>query len=50
MVAIIRFLVNRGLLVNLVSLFLLGIGIYADFTINHETCPNVNMDVMYVDV
>ena len=42
MVAIIRFLVNRGLLVNLVSLFLLAIGIYAAFAINREAFPNVN--------
>ncbi|MCW8909614.1 MAG: efflux RND transporter permease subunit, partial [Gammaproteobacteria bacterium] len=49
MVTIIRFLVNRGLLVNLVSLFLLGIGIYAAFAINREAFPNVNMDRIQVD-
>ncbi|MDH5735812.1 MAG: efflux RND transporter permease subunit, partial [Gammaproteobacteria bacterium] len=48
--AIIRFLVTRGLLVNLVSIFLLGIGIYAAVTINREAFPNVNMDRIQVDV
>lgn len=49
MTAIIRFLVTRGLLVNLVSIFLLAIGIYAALTINREAFPNVNMDVIQVD-
>ena len=46
---IIHFLVNRSLLVNLVSLFLLGIGIYAAVTINREAFPNVNLDVIQVN-
>ena len=49
MIAIIRFLVTRGLVVNLVSLFLLGIGIFAALSINREAFPNVNMDRIQID-
>lgn len=50
MTAIIRFMVERGLVVTLVSLFILVIGIYASVKINREAFPNVNLDVIQVSV
>ncbi len=49
MQAIISFLVNRGLVVNLVSVFLLALGIYSMFSINREAFPNVNLDIIQID-
>lgn len=49
MKSIIRFLVYRGLIVNLISIFLVGIGLFAVFNINREAFPNVNLDQIYVD-
>lgn len=46
----IRFLVERSLLVNLVSLFLVAIGLYAAFNINREAFPNVNLDKVQIDM
>ena len=47
--AILRFLVERALVVNLVSIFLVVIGIYAMLNINREAFPNVNLDKVQVD-
>ncbi|MDH5649794.1 MAG: efflux RND transporter permease subunit [Gammaproteobacteria bacterium] len=45
-----RFLVERHLLVNLVSVFLVILGLYAMFAINREAFPNVNLDKIQVTV
>lgn len=45
----ISYLVSRGLLVNLVSIFLMAIGIYAAVDINREAFPNVELDRVQVD-
>ena len=47
--AIIRFLVERDLIVNLVSIFLLLLGTYAIMSINREAFPNVNLDRVQVN-
>ena len=47
--AILRFLVERALVVNLVSIFLVVIGIYAMMNINREAFPNVNFDTVQID-
>jgi len=49
MTAIIRFLVERRLVVNAVSLFLVLLGLYAAFKINREAFPNVNLDIIQID-
>jgi len=49
MTAIISFLVNRGLVVNLISVFLLALGIYSMVSINREAFPNVNLDIIQID-
>jgi multidrug efflux pump subunit AcrB len=46
----IRFLVERKLVINLVSIFLIAIGIYAAIAINREAFPNVNLDQIYIGV
>ncbi|MDH5393812.1 MAG: efflux RND transporter permease subunit [Gammaproteobacteria bacterium] len=43
------FLVERSLVVNLISVFLLVMGIYAIFSINREAFPNVNLDQVQVN-
>lgn len=48
MSAFINLLVQRGLVVNLISVFLLAIGIYAALNINREAFPDVNMDQVMV--
>ncbi|MDH3354421.1 MAG: efflux RND transporter permease subunit, partial [Chromatiales bacterium] len=48
MKAFINLLVQRGLVVNLISVFLLAIGIYAAVNINREAFPDVNMDQIMV--
>lgn len=50
MKTILRYLVERALVVNLVSLFLMAIGIYAMFDINREAFPNVNLDKIRIDI
>lgn len=51
MKAWIAFLVNRPLVVNLISLFLFAIGLYvALHEIQIEAFPNVNLDIIQVDV
>ncbi len=49
MSALIRYLVNRGLLVNLVSIFIGALGVYAAFSISREAFPNVNLDRIQID-
>lgn len=50
MKAVIHFLVYRGLVVNLVSIFLLALGLYSMVSINREAFPNVNLDLIQVNV
>ena len=47
---IIHFLVHRGLVVNLISIFLLAIGLYSMVSINREAFPNVNLDLIQIEV
>jgi len=47
--AILRFLVERSLVVNLVSIFLMALGTYAMLNINREAFPNVNLDKVQID-
>ena len=46
---IIQFLVNRPLIINMVSFFLLALGLYAMLEINREAFPNVNLDRIQID-
>ena len=41
---ILAFFVQRGLVVNLISIFILLLGLYAMTSINREAFPNVNLD------
>ncbi len=50
MTAIIRFMVERSLVVWLVSIFLIALGIFSMVKINREAFPNVNLDVVQVSV
>lgn len=51
MQAIIRFLVTRGLVVNLVSIFLVISGIFVAWQLMKvEAFPNVNLDIIQVDI
>ena len=47
---IFRFFVERALMVNLISIFLMSVGIYAIFDINREAFPNVNLDKIRIDI
>ena len=50
MTGILRFLVERSLVVNLISIFLVLLGLYtAFFLINREAFPNVNLDKIQID-
>ena len=50
MSAFIAFFVQRGLLVNLISIFLLAMGGYVAFAkIQIEALPNVNLDIIQID-
>ena len=50
MTAMIRFLVERPLVVNLVSIFLLVLGLVTSLSlINREAFPNVNLDKIQID-
>jgi multidrug efflux pump subunit AcrB len=44
MQALVRFMVERSLLINLISVFIVALGLYAMFTINREAFPNINLD------
>ncbi len=46
--AMMRFLVERALVVNLVSIMLILLGAYAALNINREAFPNVNLDQISV--
>ena len=50
MKSIFRFFVERALMVNLISIFLMAVGIYAIFDINREAFPNVNLDKIRIDI
>jgi len=41
---ILAFFVHRALIVNLISIFIILLGLYAMLTINREAFPNVNLD------
>ncbi|MDH5424620.1 MAG: efflux RND transporter permease subunit [Gammaproteobacteria bacterium] len=43
------FLIERGLVVNLISVFLLVMGVFAIYSINREAFPNVNLDKIQVN-
>lgn len=43
------FLVERSLVVNLISVFLIVMGLYAIFSINREAFPNVNLDQVQIN-
>ena len=47
--SMIRFLVNRPLVVNLISVFLVALGIFTMIEINREAFPNVNLDKIQID-
>jgi len=47
---IIRFLVEHSLIVNLVSIFLVLVGLYAALSINREAFPNVNLDRIQIEI
>lgn len=49
MTRVMRYLVEHSLTVNLVSIFLIAIGIYAAVNINREAFPNVNLDRISID-
>ncbi|HEX9627799.1 MAG TPA: efflux RND transporter permease subunit [Acidiferrobacterales bacterium] len=44
-----RFFVERGLMVNLISIFLVLLGLFAMVAINREAFPNVNLDLVQID-
>jgi multidrug efflux pump subunit AcrB len=46
---IIQFLVNRPLVINMISFFMLALGLYAMVEINREAFPNVNLDRIQID-
>ena len=46
---IIRFLVGRSLLINLIAIFLVCLGVVAALTINREAFPNVNLDRIQIE-
>lgn len=48
--SVFRFFVERALMVNLISIFLMAVGIYAIFDINREAFPNVNLDKIQIDI
>ena len=50
MKTVFRFFVERPLMVNLISVFLMLVGIYAIFDINREAFPNVNLDKIRIDI
>lgn len=50
MKSVFRYFVERPLMVNLISFFLMAVGIYAIFDINREAFPNVNLDQIRIDI
>ena len=49
MQGMIRFLVERDLLVNLISVFVVLLGLFAMYAINREAFPNVTLDRIQVN-
>jgi multidrug efflux pump subunit AcrB len=49
MKGLLRFFVERGLMVNLISIFLILLGLFAMAAINREAFPNVNLDLVQID-
>ena len=49
MTALFRFLVDRDLVVNLISIFIILLGAFAIYSINREAFPNVNLDRVQVN-
>lgn len=47
--ALIDYLVKRDLVVNLVSIFIITIGLYSAFAINREAFPNVTLDRIQIN-
>lgn len=47
--SIIRFFVERSLLVNLLTILLVLLGLFAVFNINREAFPNVNLDQVVIN-
>jgi len=47
---IIAFFVSRSLLVNLISLFVIALGVFAIIVINREAFPNVNLDQISITI
>lgn len=50
MINLIRFMSQRGLVVTLITIFLVSVGAYAVFKINREAFPNVNLDKVQISV
>ncbi|HFC53818.1 MAG TPA: efflux RND transporter permease subunit [Gammaproteobacteria bacterium] len=50
MTGLIRFFVQRGLLVNLISIAVMLLGLFAAYEINREAFPNVNLDQIQIGV
>lgn len=50
MKTLLRFFIERPLMVNLVSIFFMAIGVYAIFDINREAFPNVNLDKISINI
>ncbi len=50
MTAIIRFMAERGLVVALISVFILFLGGFAIVKMNREAFPNVNLDMIHINV
>jgi multidrug efflux pump subunit AcrB len=49
MKAMVRFLVERDLLVNLISIFIVFLGLFSIYAINREAFPNVTLDRIQVN-
>jgi len=49
MQTIIKFMVQRPLVVNMLSVFLVALGLFAIWSINREAFPNVNLDMIQID-
>ena len=50
MKSLLRFFVERPLMVNLLSIFFMAIGVYAIYDINREAFPNVNLDKISINI
>lgn len=50
MKGVLRFFVERPLMVNLLSIFFMAIGVFAIYDINREAFPNVNLDKISINI